>query len=402
MATEAPTIAEVVNESASDSIRAVMSEMDKGGDTPTTGGETDGNVESGTAPAPATTSDGDRVRDPSTGRFVAKTRDGDGDGDGDGEASDVVGATDGDRAGSEADSGAASGAASESVPAEEDDLEPPPEWSAEEQDQFRALAPEARKIVLGRVTAAQEQQQAAEALKARYGGLEQLIAPRKQFWERDGLDEVGGVRQLLALSDFAAQDAPGFLRWFAQQRGLNPAQIWQAQQPQPQSGQFDYVDPEVAALKAEVDGFKQYLQTHQQQQQQQQRQAEQAQYELLRNELSEFASAKDDKGRSQHPYFEEVRDIMGSFYASKKASDLTTAYDMACRAHPGVYAKIESANRAKAASEQARQQREKAATARQAGSSVSGTPGDRAKPEPSGDLREDLRREFQERGMLRA
>ena len=391
---DAPTIAEVVNESASDSIRAVMSEMeDKNADAPGTSTNdaqvSDGSVGSGPDVEGSASAAGTKDSDTGTeggatgqlrdehGRFVAQQKEGEGT-----EAAVVEG---------------------EAQAEVEDDLEPPPEWTAEEQDQFRALAPEARRIVLGRVTAAQEQQQAAEALKARYGGLEQLIAPRKQFWERDGLDEVGGVRQLLALSDFAAQDAPGFIRWFAQQRGLNPYQVWQLQQQAgEQPGQFEYVDPEVQALQGRLDRFEQYLQNQQQQQQAQSAQAVQAEYAQVRNELSEFATAKDDKGRSKRPHFDEVRTLMGSFFGSGQAPDLATAYDMACRAHPGVYAKIESQRKAQAAQEQAKQQREKAATARQAGSSVSGTPGDRAKPEPSGDLREDLRREFQERGMLRA
>jgi len=140
-------------------------------------------------------------------------------------------------------------------------------------------------------------------------------------------------------------------------------------------------------------GIKQHFQTQQQT-------AVQAQEQQLRGELQQFMDAKDDKGRPKHPYFNEVRTLMGSFYGSGQNIGLDQAYDMACRAHPEVYAKIDAARRADAERERAKQQREKAAAAKQAGSSVVGTPAERGQPEPSGDIREDMRRLFAERGAL--
>lgn len=283
-------------------------------------------------------------------------------------------------------------AAASTVEAEEpteepETIDPPYDWSVEEQEVFRTMPDGAKKMVLERVNEARQATQWAVENSRRFTALDQVLAQQRDIWARDGLDEAGGIRQLIGLSNYAASDAPGFIRWFAEQRGLTPEQIWQAQQPD--SGQ--YVDPEVLTLRRELDGFKNYIQT-------QQTNAAQMQEQQLRAELQTFEDAKDANGKPLHPYFNEVRALMGSFYGQVK--DLGKAYDMACRANPGTFAKIEAAQRVEADRERAKQNREKAAAAKQAGSSVSGTPGEREATEPSGDIREDMRRQFAERGLL--
>ena len=93
-----------------------------------------------------------------------------------------------------------------------------------------------------------------------------------------------------------------------------------------------------------------------------------------------------------------IKSLMGSFIGSGQAADLQSAYDMATRAHPATYAKMQAAAQAEQLASQAKAQREKAAAAKQAGSSVAGTPGDRARPEPTGDIREQMRQDFRDRG----
>ena len=270
-----------------------------------------------------------------------------------------------------------------------DDLEPPYDWSAAEQEVFRSLPTGAKSLVLERVNEARQATQWAVENSRKYNALEQVLADKRNAWARDGLDEAGAIRQLIGLSDYATQNPTEFIRWFAQQRGLSPDQIFQAQQPD----QGGFVDPEVAALRRELTGIQQHFQTQQQA-------AMQMQEHQLRNELQQFVEAKDDNGRLKHPYFNEVRTLMGSFYGSGQPIDLDQAYDMACRAHPEVFAKIDAARRADADRERAKQQREKAAAAKQAGSSIVGTPAERGQSEPSGDIREDMRRLFAERGAL--
>jgi hypothetical protein len=73
---------------------------------------------------------------------------------------------------------------------------------------------------------------------------------------------------------------------------------------------------------------------------------------------------------------------------------------MACRAHPEVSRKIDQAAKARADQDRQAEQRKKAEAARKAGSSISGSPGDRSAPAPSGDIREDLRQQMAARGMI--
>lgn len=290
-----------------------------------------------------------------------------------------------------APSGDAEESEAEQPPADvREPIEPPYEWKAAEQERFRKLSREDQEFVLAQYNTGR---QAAEAGK-RYSAIDQLLEPRRQAIALQGNDEATYLKQILAASDFAARDPVNFVRWFAQQRGLTPQQLF-AQAQQQQQQQHPQVDPEIARLYQAVNG----LQQNWQQQQQVQQQAEAA---VIQNEITAFETAKDDKGRPLHPYFNEVRQLMGDFVRAGRVSerDLKSAYDMACRADPEVSAKIAASERDRLQREQAAAQRKKAEAARKAGSSVTGTPGDRARSAPSGDVREELAARMREAGYL--
>lgn len=290
-------------------------------------------------------------------------------------------------------------------------LEPPVDWSLEQQTAFRALAPEAQKFVMDRVGEFSPKVQEAKETSQKYSGIQQLLDPMRDGWAREGLDEVGGLRQLIGLSTYAGQQPVNFVRWFMQTRGITPQQVFGQPGPQPAQGGGGQQqgtqpspqpqpsqDPQVARLTQQVE------QLVQERQQFAQTQAQQEEVQLQRT-LQDFVSQKDDGGQLKHPYFTQVRPMMGALLKSEQAQTLEEAYDMACRAHPEVRAKIEAAQAHAAnlaAEEQARKDREKAAAAAKAGSSVSGSEGSGAKAEAesSGDVREDLRRQFRELGML--
>lgn len=252
--------------------------------------------------------------------------------------------------------------------------------------------------------------------------LNQLLEPRRAMWAQAGLNEAQALGQLLQLSDFANQDMHGFIRYMAEQGRVDPMQIWdfrpiiqrhaetlaqqmlaqqqagqrpyqrQQAQPQPPPQPQQYRDPRVDQLEQQLQGFNTFLAEQQARQQK-------AEVVQLQNELQGFMDQKDEKGRVAHPYFNQVRERMAQYYRAGFATDLETAYDMACRADPMVKAKIEAAAKADAQRASAGSQRAKAEAARKAGSSVTGTPGAPAASQPSGDLREDMRRAFAERGV---
>lgn len=377
MAEKGPTLAELesvlgpeTNETAADTMRAVMEELGSK--------ETDAAADQGTrGTAGAVTTEADeRTRD-EHGRFVKAGADA---GEKPGETRDVE---DGKTEADEDDTDAV--------------IEPPAAWTVDEQTAFRKLTdPALQKFVLDRATKADE----ALAHGTRYKALDDILAPRREALARDGMDDVAAVRQLFALSDLANRKPDEFIAWFAGERGIDLGALVAPKQPNGAGAEDQYADPETQRLAAQNRELQARLDRLEGTVQSREQQAETAQQQQVRADFDRFAAETDEKGRPVRPYLQEVRPLMGTFLRSGDAPDFQTAYDMACRAHTGVNAKIAAAAQAAAERDRAKEQRRKAEAAKQAGSSITGTPGDRAPPAPTGDLREDMRRMFAERGML--
>lgn len=377
MTDKAPTLGEV--ESAGDTARAVLAEMEKGGEPPATT-ETGGTLETGDrleTDAPDSRSAGERARD-ERGRFVAAEG-----------SKGEVRSFDTPKAVVEPPE------PTEGAP-EEEPLEPLAEWPADVHATFRKLPRDAQQFVLNSVNDARTKAEEAQTGAGPYKALDELLAPRRQQFARDGLDDVGAVRQLFALSDWAARDPGDFIQWFMASRGIGPEQLFPVGQTQAQ----DFADPALQqlwqhnnALQQKLDSVLGYIQNQQSSVEAQSRQQ-------LETEIQRFGSAADDKGRLLHPYFAQVKRGMAAMLGSGIADNLQNAYDMACRADPEVSRKIDVARETERQREDAKRQRDKAAAARQAGSSISGTPAGRAEPQLTGDIREDMKRMAAERGLL--
>lgn len=391
---DAPTLGELEAESAADSMRAVLGDMDK--TTDDAADEMLGNQ----APEAGDGSDDQHVRDAAEspdeggeqkpdgrerddkGRFVAKEGaesviepdkpDEDADGPGESEDSAVSG--------------------------DEDPLEPLPDWSAEQHEEFRKLPRSAQQFMLDTVSAANAKAEEAGQGIGKYAEIEAELAPRRAAFARDGLNDAGALRQLFALSDFAAQDAPGFARWFINQRGIAPEHIFGQSHPNQEETQFAD-DPLYQRMVQENSAIRQQLDNLSGMIQNQQTTAQTQSQQQIASEVEAFGKAVDDKGRPSHPYFEQISPLMGALIGSGKASDLKAAYDMACRADPDVHAKIAAAEKAQAEREAQKTRRAKAEAASNAGKSISGSPGERAAPEPSGDIREHMRQQFADLGI---
>jgi len=322
----------------------------------------------------------------------------------------------------------------------EGDVEPPVKWTKEEKDTFDALeqllgpehaetARKAQQILVNRNkgiegTFTQRMQALAkerEEMQARfrgYDGIEQMIAPRRQGWQMQGLDDARALQQLFALSDFAAAKPAEFAQWFMQQRGLTPEQFGikapepiekhivqvvdqagnpvdqfektvEGKQPaqQQQTPQQAQMPPalmqELAQLRQQVSQLSQHAST---QMTQQQAYASQ----LGEQSIQEFASMTDDSGNPKYPFFEDVRHDMAAIMDANPNAQLEQAYSAAVAAHPEYSQRqMETIQRRWEREAEARR-RSEAEAARKAGASLP-TSGVNVGSAPADDTSGDLR-----------
>lgn len=279
---------------------------------------------------------------------------------------------------------------------EPEPLEPRPEWTLEEQKAFRELPAPAQKMLMERVSAVDKKAGEVEQRAQRYQRLDVVLKEQRESLAKKGLDEATAVHNLFVLADLADAKPLEFIQWLAKDRGIDLAQVFAGKPAAADDGTADPVVAElrgeIATLKKQINGFEGTVQSREQQERT-------AYLGRIEQNITTFAGETDEKGAAKYPYFQTVRPLMASLISSGEAPDLKTAYDMACRAKPDVWAKIDAANQAKADREAAQKRREKAAAAGRAGSSISGSPGARSEPQSTGDLREDLRAAFSERGF---
>ena len=212
--------------------------------------------------------------------------------------------------------------------------------------------------------------------------VEQLIAPRRQAWAMNGMTEASALNQLLALSDFAGRDPAGFVKYIAQNNGVDLEELVLGQEP---------VDPQYAALQQQV------AELQQQRQWEAQQQAQSAHNETVQR-VVEFASEKGQNGQLLRPYFDELGSEVLPFISAVKAQSpnmphnqvLQEAYERACWGTPAVRTKMQAAANAAADAGRLRQDVDKVDRARAASVSVkSGVPS--TAPAPPNDANRSLR-----------
>lgn len=195
---------------------------------------------------------------------------------------------------------------------------PPPGWSAESKAAFAQLPASIQADVLKREKEVSDGFAQKTAELKRYDGLESVIGPRRAVLAAQYGSEAQGIQTLFALSDYAEKDGPGFLRWFAQQRGIDLASL--AGTP---AGQVEQppADPALAAVQQRQNAIEQRLQAADA--------AEQArQQAALESQIATFASDP------AHKHFESVRQHMAALMQGGQARDMQDAYDQAVYANP--------------------------------------------------------------------
>lgn len=281
------------------------------------------------------------------------------------------------------------------------DPEPPAEWTPDEHKAFHALPVDSQKFLLERVAAASTASEKAGSEAAKYSWLNDAIAmevapgvTREKYWAENGWSPTAAVNMILAVADKANADPAGFIKKLAADRGVNLlelAGVRTAGETDAEAEDPYADDPVVQALRAELGKSNARLEVLEGRAGAQDQTAEAREQQLIDDKIEEFALETTAAGKLAHPYFAQVKTLMGTMFSDGVATDLETAYSMACRAHPDVSTKIEHAKNAGRTRGEAEAARKKAAKASETGSSISGdTEGD-AGPALTGDLREDLR-----------
>lgn len=232
-------------------------------------------------------------------------------------------------------------------PAIEQPVKAPDRWSAEDKAKFATLTREAQDLVLKRESdvekhLTQKSQEIADQ-KRQFEQIEQILAPRRQAFAMDGMNEAQVLNQLFTLSDFANRDPAGFIQYFAQQRGLDLGRF------APQPADDVYVDPALAATQQRINQIENDL-----------RQREAAQEQQRRSVIdAEVAAFKADP---KNAYFEDVKNEMASLLKAGLAKDLSDAYEKATYTNSEVRAKL--LDQSRKAEEEKRLNEAKAAAAK--------------------------------------
>ena len=254
----------------------------------------------------------------------------------------------------------------------QESIRPPASWSAQAKADFAALPPHIQKEVSKREGDIDKGfRERAEQLK-RYEPLENVIAPHRQKWAVAGVDEATAIKQLLAASDWLERDAAGALQHLARSYGVNIASLGQGNSPQPNSGntgqpqaQPDPVASEIQALKAELQALKQGK--------------EQETQQTYVSQIEAFAADP------ANLYFENVKPAMAKLLQSGLVETLPEAYERAIWADPTIRPLLLQ-QQAKPAVDPNR-----AAKAKLAGASVTGSPGNTPPPTSNGSIEDDVR-----------
>lgn len=233
--------------------------------------------------------------------------------------------------------------------AEPEEVDAPTDWAHEDREAFRAWQPDVRKSFMDKYTnfTKTAEEKYAEQVKAaqEYAPFREIISQRQQMFQQRGLKPDQWFNNLAQLDDYATRDPAGFAKWYVQNTGLDPrdlfgSQLGQAQQAYQQAQQDTYTDPQVQSLQNELAQMRNAFQQMQQGLTSQQQAQQQAQLQRRQEEIEQFRTAKGPDGKLLHPYFDEITGTAINLLRVGAASDLQSAYDQAVHANPQTRAKV--------------------------------------------------------------
>ena len=236
----------------------------------------------------ATTAEG-RARDSATGRFVNK---------------------DGTLA--VADPGAAASVQSSQLPSRKP---MPKAWKQDYASKWDALDPDMANFLADQ-EATREKQVLDGVAQYRtraeqFEPLNQVIAPREQMLTQQYGSAANGIKALFDISDYASKNPPEFIRWFAQQRGIDlrslvPAQAGQMQDPNTLQGQ--QLPDLTPFIQQAIQPFAQRTMAMEQQMQQYQQERQQSEASQREQAVNSFFSEADATGTLKYPLDDDAMD----------------------------------------------------------------------------------------------
>mgnify|MGYP003627308455 FL=1 len=247
---------------------------------------------------------------------------------------------------------------SEGSEPEDQTITAPQSMSVKDREAFYTLPPENQKWISDRVKAQEadytrKTMEVAEQRKL-YDRLEQAIAPRRQQFAMNGMDEGTAIGQLLALSDYADSDPVGFTRYLLEQRGIPVSALTTA------PGVDNYVDPQMLAMQNRLQGFENHFAQQQSQQLEQQG-------EVVSGAIESFATANPFYGELEGEMIPIVSALRDSKPGLTSDQYLQMAYKMALATNDEVSGKIEVDRKAKSEAERIAKAKKNATAARRAG-----------------------------------
>lgn len=276
-------------------------------------------------------------------------------------------------------------------------VEPPQHWSEADKGKFKSAPAELQGWLLDRHKAMEadytRKMQPIAELKREYEPVDQMFAPYKQELVSKGMSPSKLIQAWANAELMLNKDPINGLVSIARSYGITPQGLYDKLAGQPAQA---LPDPQIQNLSQELNTLKSYLT------QQQQREQE-GQLNYIRSEIDEFADEKDATGNLAHPHFDEVLDHMTIqaqiLKAGGKSPTFQELYDSAVYANPSTRAKLLGAQQTAAQGKAQEQAKLKAASARKAGSSVSGSSTGSAPITAAKTLREELLRSATEVGV---
>lgn len=279
--------------------------------------------------------------------------------------------------------------AAEANPQPETPAEPirvPPSLPAALKAKFAELPPEWREAFHKRDEDVNTAKAQWDTKAARLNRYDEILAPHKDAWAVQGLDDHQAVARLVAAEKVLRETPAQGILYLAQSYGVDlRSLVGQPGAPAQPQAQAATADPVLTQLQSQVQTLQEALEKQSQT-------ASQASLAQAQAQIQSFATDP------ANLYFENVKDDVALLLESGRAQTLKDAYEMAIWANPETRpllvaqaaAEREAAALAKAKEEAAKA---KAAQARAASGSVTGapTPGAVAPTAPKDSLREELK-----------
>lgn len=260
----------------------------------------------------------------------------------------------------------ATDAEAEEEPAEEVDLSAPSNWSSEDREEFEALPTEARDFVLRRYKSMEgdytEKTKQLSQDRSRFEKLEQVLAPHREQFALNGVDEAAAIGQLLQAQKFLQTQPVEALRWLAQSANVDLSQL--SAPAATEDDPDEWVDPHVKQLQHRLSEQEKYLTALREQQQ---RESE----AVFLRQVEAFHGEKAANGELAHPFMDDVMPQMTALLQSQQATSLQDAYDKAVWMIPEVRGKVLNSAKEKQTEEQTRRVKRAKRAGREVKSEVS-------------------------------